>query len=54
MIPHVVLYNYVLCTNEKGWRIYIVLQWCSDTISEITSGHLTNGIATPLYNNIGV
>ena len=36
--------SYVLCTNEKGMAYrnlssnpYIVVQWCSDTISEITS-----------------
>ena len=59
MIPHV-----VLCLAYQRERTvyqnlssnpYIVVHWCSDTISEITMcGHFTNGIATLLHDNIGV
>ena len=48
------MWSYVLRTNEKGWHtsirdqipIIIVVQWCSDTISETTSVVKIGGLMT--------
>ena len=56
MIPHVVLclayQRERMAYQNSSSNSYIVVQWCSDTVSE--KGHFTNGIATPLHDNIGV
>ena len=51
----------VLRTNEKGWRTRIRHQTpmlsssgVAIPLVKLQCGHFTNGIATPLHDNIGV
>ena len=56
MIPQVVLclayQRERMAYQNSSSNPYIVLQWCSDTICDQTC-NFTNGIATPLHDNIG-